>query len=141
MEKELSDRRERSRREVKHLVELVVAGEDAGAATAQGRDAAAKLLEADARAMRERMEELDRRILELVDTADRGSPEEAADARSKLISAIPSSARLMNFLNANIAQQRQLGLDVEADTAYLLKRVQSRADVTAGLLQHEDRDR
>ena len=136
MEKELSDRRERSRREVKHLVELVVAGEDAGAATAQGRDAAAKLLEADERAMRQRMEELDRRILELVDTADKGSPEEAADARSKLIGAIPSSARLMNYLNANIAQQRQLGLDVEADTAYLLKRVQRRADVTAGLLQH-----
>jgi small conductance mechanosensitive channel len=136
MEKELSDRRERSRRDVKHLVELVVAGQDAGAATAQGRDAAAKLLEADERAMRERMEELDRRILELVDTADRGSPEEAADAHSELIGAIPSSARLMNYLDANIAQQRQLGLDVEADTAYLLKRVQSRADVTAGLLQH-----
>ena len=69
MEKELSDRRERSRRDVKHLVELVVAGEDAGAATAQGRDAAAKLLEADERAMRQRMEELDRRVLELLDTA------------------------------------------------------------------------
>jgi small conductance mechanosensitive channel len=136
MEKELSDRRERSRRDVTHLVELVVAGQDAGAATSQGRDAAAKLLEADVRAMRERMEELDRRILELVDTADRESPEEAADARSKLIAAIPSSARLISYLDANIAQQRQLGLDVEADTAYLLKRVQRRADVTAGLLQH-----
>ena len=136
MAKELSERRERSRRDLEHLVELVVAGQDAGAAVAQGRAAATKLLEADERAMRERMEELDRRIIELLDTADKGSPEEAAAARSKIIDAIPSSARLMKYLDANIEQQRQLGLDVEADTAYLMKRVQSRADVTAGLLQH-----
>ena len=89
MEKELSERRSRYRRDVQHLVELVSAGEDAGAAVAQGRATATELLEADKRAMREKMEEVDREILELVDTADKGSPEEAEKARSKLVDAIP----------------------------------------------------
>jgi small conductance mechanosensitive channel len=136
MEKELSERRARYRRDVQHLVELVSAGEDAGAAVAQGRATATELLEADKRRLRERMEEVDREILELVDTADKGSPEQADKARSKLVDAIPSSARLINYLDANIDQREQLGVDVKADTAYLLKRVQIRSDVTAGLLQH-----
>jgi len=136
MEKELSERRARYRRDVQNLVELVVAGTDAGAAVAQGRATATELLEEDRQAMREKMEEVDRRILELVDTVDKGSPEEADKARSKLVADIPSSARLIKYLDANIDQRKQLGLDVEADTEYLLKRVQGRSDVTAGLLQN-----
>ena len=136
MEKELSERRARYRRDVQHLGELVVAGTDAGAAVAQGRATATELLEEDRRAMREKMQEVDRRILELVDKADKGSPEEADKARSQLVADIPSSARLIKYLDANIDQRKQLGLDVEADTAYLLKRVQGRSDVTAGLLQN-----
>ena len=136
MESELSERRSRFRRDVEHLVELVVTGQDAGAAVAQGRATATEILEVDQRAMRERMEGLDVGILELVDTADKGSPEEAEKARRELIDDIPKSARLIRYLDANIEQRKELGLDVEADTAYLLKRVQTRADVTAGLLQH-----
>ena len=136
MESELSERRSRFRRDVEHLVELVVTGQDAGAAVAQGRATATEILEVDQRAMRERMEGLDVGILELVDTADKGSPEEAEKARRELIDDIPTSARLIRYLDANIEQRKELGLDVEADTAYLLKRVQTRADVTAGLLQH-----
>jgi len=136
METELSERRSRFRRDVEHLVELVVTGQDAGAAVAQGRTTATEILEADQRAMRERMEGLDVGILELVDTADKGSPEEAEKARRELIDDIPKSARLIRYLHANIEQQKELGLDVEADTAYLLRRVQTRSDVTAGLLQH-----
>jgi small-conductance mechanosensitive channel len=136
METELSERRSRFRRDVEHLVELVVTGQDAGAAVAQGRATATEILEVDQRAMRERMEGLDVGILELVDTADKGSPEEAEKARRELIDDIPASARLIRYLDANIEQRKELGLDVEADTAYLLKRVQTRADVTAGLLQH-----
>ena len=136
MEAELSERRSRFRRDVEHLVELVVTGQDAGAAVAQGRTTATEILEADQRAMRERMEGLDVGILELVDTADKGSPEEAEKARRELIDDIPKSARLIRYLDANIEQQKELGLDVEADTAYLLRRVQTRSDVTAGLLQH-----
>ena len=136
METELSERRSRFRRDVEHLVELVVTGQDAGAAVAQGRTTATEILEADQRAMRERMEGLDVGILELVDTTDKGSPEEAEKARRELIDDIPTSARLIRYLDANIEQRKELGLDVEADTAYLLKRVQTRSDVTAGLLQH-----
>ena len=136
METELSERRSRFRRDVEHLVELVVTGQDAGAAVAQGRTTATEILEADQRAMRERMEGLDVGILELVDTADKGSPEEAEKARRELIDDIPASARLIRYLDANIEQRKELGLDVEADTAYLLRRVQTRSDVTAGLLQH-----
>jgi small conductance mechanosensitive channel len=136
MESELSERRSRFRRDVEHLVELVVTGQDAGAAVAQGRATATEILEVDQRAMRERMEGLDVGILELVDTADKGSPEEAEKARRELIDDIPKSARLIRYLDANIEQRKELGLDVDADTAYLLKRVQTRADVTAGLLQH-----
>jgi small conductance mechanosensitive channel len=136
IEKELSERRSRYRRDVQHLVELVVAGKDAGAAVAQGRATATELLEADQRAMREKMVEVDARILELVDVADKGSPEEAEKALSELVDDIPWSARLLMYLDANIDQREQLGLNVEADTAYLLKRVQTRSDVTAGLLQN-----
>ncbi|MBW1904964.1 MAG: mechanosensitive ion channel [Deltaproteobacteria bacterium] len=136
MEKELSERRARYRRDVQHLVELVVAGKDAGAAVAQGRATATELLEVDEQAMRKKMEEVDARILELVDTADKGNPEESDKARSQLVDDIPVSARLIKYLDANIDQRKQLGLDVEADTAYLLERVQTRSDVTAGLLQN-----
>jgi small conductance mechanosensitive channel len=39
-------------------------------------------------------------------------------------------------LDANIDQQEQLGLDVQADSEYLVERIQFRADMIAGVLQH-----
>jgi small conductance mechanosensitive channel len=136
MEKELSDRRARYRRDVSQLVTLVLAGEDAGAAVADGRALATDILKKDAQAMRKKMEELGAEILELVDVTASGSAEEVADARKKLANAIPRSSRLIQYLDVNIDERKQLGLDVEADTAFIIKRLGIRADIAAGLLQN-----
>ncbi|MDH3726819.1 MAG: mechanosensitive ion channel [Myxococcales bacterium] len=136
LEKELSDRRARYRRDVSKLVELVLSAEDAGAEAAQGRSAATEILQKDARAMRERLKEVGTGLIELVDVIKEGSAEEAQKARSKLGSEFSTSTRLIRYLDGNIDQQKQLGLDVEADTAYMVKRIQIGADVTAGLLQN-----
>jgi small conductance mechanosensitive channel len=140
LEKELSERRARYRRDVADLVELVLSGEDAGAAVAQGRAAATELLERDAHSMREQVEKLGTRIVELLDVMEKGSAEEEDKARRKLDDDIPAVDRLMKYLDANITQRKELGLDVEADTEFLIKRLQLRADVIAGLLQSTKRE-
>ncbi|MBW1763003.1 MAG: mechanosensitive ion channel [Deltaproteobacteria bacterium] len=114
MDKELSDRRARYRRDVSKLVTLVLTGEDAGATVADGRALAADLLEKDARSMREKLQAL----------------------AAETLSAIPRSSRLIEYLDVNIDERKQLGLDVEADTAFIIKRLGIRADFVAGLLQN-----
>jgi len=136
LEKEVSDRRAPYRRDVATLVELVLDAEDAGAEAAQGRSMATELLQADARAMREKLKVMRTESLELVDLAARGTPEEAQKARGDLVNKLSTSTGLIKYLDANIDQQEQLGLDVQADLEYLVKRTQTRADVTAGVLRH-----
>ncbi len=136
MDKELSDRRARYRRDVSKLVTLVLKGEDAGATVADGRALAADLLEKDARSMREKLQALAAETLQLIDVTASGSDEEVAEARKALASAIPRSSRLIEYLGVNIDERKQLGLDVEADTAFIIKRLGIRADFVAGLLQH-----
>jgi len=136
LEKEVSDRRARYRRDVATLVELVLNAEDAGAEATQGRSMATELLKADARSMREKLEKTGTESLELVDVAAKGTPEEAQKARGELVKKLSTSTRLIKYLDASIDQQEQLGLDVQADWEYLVKRIQIRADVTAGVLQH-----
>jgi small conductance mechanosensitive channel len=136
MDKELSDRRARYRRDVSELVTLVLAGEDAGATVADGRALATDLLQKDARTMREKLQELDAEVLRLVDITASGSAEEAAEASKKLASAIPRSSRLIEYLDVNIDERKQLGIDVEADTAFMIKRLGIRTDIVAGLLQN-----
>ena len=135
LEKEVSDRRARYRRDVAKLVELVLNAEDAGAEAAQGRAIATKLLQKDARAMREKLEETGEQSLRLVDAAAKGDPDEVQKARSELVRTLSTSTRLIKYLDANVDQQELLGLDVGSDSEYLSKRVQIRADVTAGVLQ------
>jgi hypothetical protein len=85
MEKEVSDRREKYRRDVAKLVELVLSGEDAGAEVAQGRATAARILQAEAPKMREKLKEQGKTIVALLDTVTNGAPEEAAKARKDLV--------------------------------------------------------
>jgi small conductance mechanosensitive channel len=136
MDKELSDRRARYRRDVSELVTLVLEGEDAGATVADGRALAADILKEDARAMREKLQELAAETLQLLNVTATGSAEEVAEARKTLASAIPRSSRLMRYLDVNIEEREQLGLDVEADKAFMIKRLGVRADIVAGLLQN-----
>ena len=135
LEKEISDRRARYRRDVAKLVQLVVSAEDAGTKAAQGRSTATKFLQADSRAMREKLEETGRESVTLVDVAKKGSPEEAQKARSELSTTLSASTRLIKYLDTNIDQQEILGLDVKADIEYLVSHLQMRADVTSGVLQ------
>ena len=136
MQKEISARREDYRREVEQLVELVVSGEDAGAEVAQGRATATEILEAEAPKMKASLKEQDKTIITLVDTTESGTPEEAQKARQDLVPEIESSTRLIKYFKANIDQRAKLGLDVEADTAYLKDRLESRANVGAALLKN-----
>jgi len=135
LEKEVSDRRARYRRDVAKLVQLVVSAEDAGAKAAQGRSMASQFLQEDARAMREKLEQTGREAVALVDVATKGSPEEAQKARSELSRKLSTSSRLIKYLDTNIDQQKMLGLDVKADIEYLVSHLKTRADVTAGVLQ------
>ena len=135
METEISERREKYRRDLASLVKLVSSDEDAGADVAQGRAVATELLEADAPKMKETLAEQDKQMLALIDTSSRGTPEEADKARTELVAEISASTRLLKYLKANIDQRKQLGLDVESDIDHLAKRLQTRADIGAGLLK------
>ncbi|MBW2509364.1 MAG: hypothetical protein JRE81_12085, partial [Deltaproteobacteria bacterium] len=135
LQKEVSERREKFRRDVAQLVELVMSGEDAGAEVAQGRAAATEILETEASKMKETLGEQYQKILALIDTATSGAPEEADEARNKLVSEIAASTRLVKYLKANIDQRGTLGLDVEADTNYLIRALKGRADVGAAFLK------
>lgn len=134
LEKEVSDRRARFRRDVATLVGLVLAAEDSGAEAAQGRLVATELLREDANAMREKLEGTEKEAVELLNVTAKGSPEEAQEARTKLPEKLATSTRLIKYMDANIDQQERLKLDVTEDSEYLSKRIQLRADVTAGLL-------
>jgi len=131
---EISDRRQRYRRDVAKLVQLVVNAEDAGAKAEQGRSMATKFLQQDARSMRERLKETGRDAVALVDVATKGGPEEAEKARSELSRKISTSSRLIKYLDTNIDQRKMLGLDAKTDTEYLVSHLQIRADVTAGVM-------
>jgi small conductance mechanosensitive channel len=136
MEKELSDRRVRYRREVSELVVLVLEGKDAGAGVADGRALATEILEQEAQSMRATILELGKQTLELVEVAGKGSAEEVADARKSLEDVIPRSSRLIEYLDINIDERESLGVDVAADTEFAKERLGVRADIVAGLLQN-----
>ncbi|MGB5311512.1 MAG: mechanosensitive ion channel domain-containing protein [Polyangiales bacterium] len=135
MEKEISERREKYRRDVANLVKLVIGGEDAGADVAQGRAVAIEILEAEAPKMKETLAEQEKQMLALIDTAANGTPQETDEARTELIGDISSSTRLLKYMKSNVDQRQQLGLDVESDTKHLAERLKARADVGVGLLK------
>jgi len=134
LEKEVSERRAKYRRDVERLVELVLSGADAGAEVAQGRAAVTEILQGDGPKMKEKLGERDKKLGELIDMAADGTPEEAEKARQEFVAQIPVSARLLQYFETNIDLRKQLGVDVEADTAYLMERLEARADVGAALL-------
>jgi small conductance mechanosensitive channel len=138
--KELSERREKYRRDSSKLVKLILSGEDAGADVATGRAAATEILEKDAQSMLEKSRELDKKIVELMDVIEDGPSEEAETARTKLIDSIPPSDRLISYIDTNLHEREQLGLDVQPESAALLKRLETRADIVAGLLQNTKSD-
>lgn len=135
MEKEISERREKYRRDVANLVKLVIGGEDAGADVAQGRAVAIESLEDEAPKMKETLAEQEKQMFALIDTAANGTPQEADKARTELIGDISSSTRLLKYMKSNVDQRQQLGLDVESDTKHLAERLKARADVGVGLLK------
>ena len=82
-------------------------------------EAATELLEADAPKMKEKLTEQDKKLMALVETAIDGTEEDAEKARTEFISLVPVSTRLLKYLETNISLRQKLGLDVEADVAYL----------------------
>jgi len=135
LERELSRRRSRYRRDVSKLVQLVLEGPNAGVDVSGGRLAATEILRNDARTLRANLEKISAQVLDLIDLAERGSAEESEKARSKLASELPRADRLTNYVEANISQRKQLDLDVEADTRQFMTGIQLRADFTASVLQ------
>jgi small conductance mechanosensitive channel len=136
LEKELSERREKYRRDSSKLVELVLSGEDAGADMATGRTAAIEILEKEAQSMLEKSRQRDQKIVELMNVIEDGSGEEAQMARAKMIDSIPPSDRLISYIDTNLHEREQLGLDVQAESANLVKRLETRADIVSGLLRN-----
>jgi small-conductance mechanosensitive channel len=134
VQKEVSERREKYRRDVATLVDLVLSGGDAGAEVAQGRAAVTRILETDAPKMKAAMNELNQKLVELVEVASKGAPEEAQKAREEFVALIPDSTRLVKYFEANLDHRKQLGLNVKADTGYLTERLQARGNVMAALM-------
>ncbi len=143
LETELIERREKFRRGVAELVELTLQSQDSGADVAQARALATRLLEEDATKIRTEESDLDDKILALIDTIERGSPEEAAKARKERDGAMSVSDRLFRQFDENIQQRRELGLDVDSDVKRISKALESRSKMIAGSLQStkEDIDR
>jgi hypothetical protein len=135
LEKEVSERRAKYRRDVAALVALVLNGEDAGAEVAQGRAAATEILQDDAPKMKEKLAEHDKKLGELMDTAANGTAEEVQQGRKEFVAQIPVSTRLLKYFEANVDLRKQLAVDVDTDTAFLTKRLQTRGDMGAGLLK------
>ncbi len=134
LEKQLSERRSKYRRDLARLVELVGPEADAGTDADRGRKAAAALLEADAPKLKERLRAHNEKALGLIEKAAQGTPEEAETARQELISQIPASTRLIKYVDANIDLRKKLGLDVRADAEHFKERIKSRAEFVAAML-------
>lgn len=134
--RELSERRARYRRDVAKLVDLVVKDADAGPEVAAGREAATAILSKDAKGLFESWEKRGARAIELFEDAETASGPESWKARRELNDEIPRTDRIVGYLDANLDQRKKLGLDVTADEAELVKRIQSRADVISGVLQN-----
>ena len=134
LEREVSERRGRFRRDLAKLVELVLTGEDAGAEVAQGRATAARILKADAPSLKDKLAELGAKNVTLIDTISKGPPEEVHEARKQFIETISASTRLLKYFQANLDLRDQLGLDTKSDTALFAEALQQRANVNAGAL-------
>ena len=135
-ERELSERRARYRRDVGELVELVVEGKDAGAEVATGRAAATEILNKDAKALQNKWKKRAAQAVELFEVAERATGPESWKARHELNDEVPRTDRVVEYFDANLGQRQKLGLDVTADTADLVKSLEIRADVIAGVLQN-----
>lgn len=143
LEAELVEQRERFRRGVAELVELIHQGEDSGADAAQARALATRLLQEDAETIRAEKLDLDKKLEDLVDTIERGTPEEAESAREDRDGAMPMSNRLLKQFDENIRLRRELGLDAKSDVKLITKTLETRSKLIAGSLQStkEDIDR
>ncbi|MGB5812129.1 MAG: mechanosensitive ion channel domain-containing protein [Polyangiales bacterium] len=132
---ELTDQRTRFRREVAKLTDLVVTGEDAGTDSAQARELATRLLQADAKRIRSETADVNAQILELSEVVENGSPEEAADAENDRDRALVDSNDLLRQFHENLELQARLGIDVDAEVAEFEKRLSSRATFVGGSLK------
>jgi len=138
--KELSERRSRYRRSLASLVELVEAGEDAGAEMATARAATIDLLAQDAKQMREKLDSLSLEAIDHLEMISNGTAEEARQARQDFGELLRDANRLLEYFDSNIDQRSALGEDVQAVTEHLEERLQTRADGFAGLLRQTKKD-
>jgi small conductance mechanosensitive channel len=138
--KELSERRSRYRRSLASLVELVEAGEDAGAEMATARAATIDLLAQDAKQMREKLDSLSLEAIDHLEIISNGTAEEARQARQDFGELLRDANRLLEYFDSNIDQRSALGEDVQAVTEHLEERLQTRADGFAGLLRQTKKD-
>ena len=121
LESELVERRERFRRGMAELVELIHQGEDSGTNAAQARTFVTQLLKQDADTIRAEKLELDEKLKALGETIDKGTPDEAADAREDRDGAMPVSDRLLKQMDSNIQLRQELGLTVKSDVKLISK--------------------
>jgi len=134
--KELDERRSRYRRAVAELVDLVVDARDSGADTAQARSVATQALERDADMIRRELTTVGGRIVELVDSMDELSPEDAGKAKKERDAALLVSNELIKELDANIDARERLGLDVASDVEALTQSLKTRSKMVSGALQN-----
>jgi len=135
LQNELVERRSRYRRAIVELVDLLVAGADSGADVAQARTVATRALEQDAEVIRQELRAAGKRILELADSAKTLASEEADKARKERNTTLSLSNRLLKELDTNIDAREALGLDVNADVAYLTESLKTRSEMVAGALR------
>ena len=134
--RELSERRARYRRDVAKLVDMVLKGADAGPEVAAARATVTRMLSDDAKMLRDKWEERATQAVELFEAAEKGSGTESWEARRQLSDEVPRTDRLVAYYDANLGLRQKLGLDVTADTEELAEKLQTRADVIAGVLQN-----
>jgi small conductance mechanosensitive channel len=140
LETELVERREKFRRGVSELVQLILQDQDSGAEAADARALATRLLQEDAEQIRGEKAELDKKLLTFADAIERGTPQEASKARQERDGAMPVSDRLLKQLDTNIQERRGLGLDVDSDVKLMTKTLEKRSGLMAGSLQNTKDD-
>ncbi|NNE45796.1 MAG: mechanosensitive ion channel family protein [Rhodothermales bacterium] len=132
---ELSRRRARKRRDLSRLVALLTEADTSGIDVSAAREVTVGILEGDRLTLLKNLEKTRLESFDLVDAAELGSAAESEVARRKLAILIPKMDRIVGYLDMNLDQRKQLGVDVEADISELTTGIQLRADFAASLLQ------
>lgn len=132
---ELTEKEARFRREIEELTDLVLEGDETETDTSQARALAERLLEQDAKQIRQGSIDVERQVLEFAEVVENGTPEEAEEARGDRDRAIINANDLLRQFNESIEQRKKLGIDVETDVTTITEQLKKRSTFVAGYLQ------